>query len=226
MKEKLVLLHGALGSASQMETIATCFNEFDIIIPDLPGHGTRSDENDFSIHAFAEDVIKKIKDLNDVHVFGYSMGGYVALYMAIHQPGLLRSVITLGTRLQWDPLVAENECRMLDPATVKEKVPAFAEELQKRHGNWEKVMKETAGLLRSIGNSNPVRNADYDNISIPVLLMLGDRDKMVTLDETIAAQQAIKGSSLSVLPGTPHPFEKTDPEMVAFMIKRFISGSR
>lgn len=46
--------------------------------------------------------------------------------------------------------------------------------------------------------------------------MLGDRDKMVTLDETVNAYKAIPGAALSVFPETPHPLEKVDVSRIVF----------
>lgn len=224
MQETLLLLHGALGSSAQMLPLRIFFdNEYNVLNPDLPGHGSKVDEDNFNINGFEDALIKTIEGTgNAVHIFGYSMGGYVALKLAADRPDLVKSIITLGTRLHWNPEVAEGECKMLNPEKVLEKVPAFAEELKARHGNWEKVMFRTAALLREIGSTNPLRNEHFYNISCPAFLMLGDRDKMVSLEETVRAYRMLSSGQMAVLPGTPHPFEKSDVNLVHFFIKRFI----
>ena len=54
--------------------------------------------------------------------------------------------------------------------------------------------------------------------------MLGDRDKMVSLEETTAVYKAIPHAALAVLPNTPHALEQTDPSLIAFFIHRFLGS--
>jgi hypothetical protein len=54
--------------------------------------------------------------------------------------------------------------------------------------------------------------------------MLGDRDKMVSLEETVTVSKQLPNASLAVLPQTSHPVEKADPVVLSFFIRRFICG--
>ena len=225
MDETIILLHGALGSSAQMKPLEKILEkDFKVINNNLPGHGLLGEESKFCINIFMEDVASRIPTGEKVFVFGYSMGGYVALKLGLEYPERIQGIITLGTQLKWNPEIAEKECRMLNPETVKIKVPAFAEELRKRHNNWENVMARTADLLRDIGNS-PLQSSDYSNINTLVQLMVGDQDKMVSIEETVDAFRNIPGARLAVLPGTPHPFEKADLELLQSLVKRYISSS-
>jgi len=69
---------------------------------------------------------------------------------------------------------------------------------------------------------NALQPEDYTSINIPSLLLLGDRDKMVTADETIAVSQQLPAAQFSLLPNTPHPFEQVDISVLAQTIKDFI----
>jgi hypothetical protein len=52
--------------------------------------------------------------------------------------------------------------------------------------------------------------------------MIGDGDKMVGRDETIATFQLLPNAQLAILPATPHPIEQADSSMIAYHIQRFV----
>ena len=152
------------------------------------------------------------------------MGGYVALLFAKKYPQRVDRIITLATKLYWDETTAAKEIKMLQPETIEEKLPAFAAELEKRHAplNWKEQLLQTQQLLTNLGKQNSLDITDYKNILTPCLLMLGDRDKMVTLDETVNVYHALQNGMLAVLPQTSHPIEKADPLLLKFYMERFL----
>ncbi len=80
-----ILLHGALGSAAQLETLQAQMPESqDAVALDFPGHGSASSTEPFSMRLFADSVLKFMDEKNaaQADIFGYSMGGYVALWLA------------------------------------------------------------------------------------------------------------------------------------------------
>ena len=224
----LLLLHGALGSSAQMAPLADILREkFTIHTLDLPGHGGTA-ANEFSIESFAGFTAAycKEKGLEKISLFGYSMGGYVGLSLAKQQPHLIERIMTLATKFHWDPPTAQRETAMLQPHIIEEKIPQFAATLRERHAptDWKLVLQQTAGMLTEMGSRNPLRDEDLAALTIPVLITIGDRDKMVGMDETIAAYKKIRGAQLAVLPGTPHPFEGADMHLLAFFIHRFFGN--
>ena len=72
--------------------------------------------------------------IQTIDIFGYSMGGYVALWLARFYPDRVGKIFTLGTKLKWNDEEAEKEIKMLNPEKVELKVPAFAQQLAERHG--------------------------------------------------------------------------------------------
>jgi len=223
----LLLLHGALGSASQLASLAAELkDQFTVHTPDFPGHGGSAAE-EFSISSFAQFTAGycKEKGLGQVSIFGYSMGGYVACYLARHHPELVQGIVTLATKFHWDPPTAQRETALLQPAVIEEKIPKFAATLRARHapGDWKDLLHQTAAMLTDMGNRNPLTVADLEAITVPVLVTLGDRDKMVSFDETLAAYRKLKNAQLAVLPGTPHPLEGVDPSWLALLIRRFLN---
>jgi pimeloyl-ACP methyl ester carboxylesterase len=151
------------------------------------------------------------------------MGGYVGMYLACRHAPRIHKLATLATKFHWDPVIARQEIQMLDPDKIVQKVPAFAKTLEQRHqpNDWKIVLQNTASLLMSLGDKPALPPDAYPVITIPTLLLLGDRDKMVNLDETLHVFKSIPGAQLGILPGTPHPIEQVDTSMLACLLRRF-----
>lgn len=224
----LILLHGALGDATQLEPLkAELEGRFRCHLPELEGHGRTSTQHPYSIERFADNVRSYMDDrhLDHASIFGYSMGGYVALALA-GASNNIGSVATLATKLAWTPDVAAAETKRLNAAKIREKVPAYAALLERRHaecGGWEPVLSRTAALMTHLGASPVVDDALLTRIRQPVRLMVGDRDAVVSVDETARAAKTIPNGQLAVLPLTPHPFEQTDPRRVATLLRDFFA---
>ena len=105
----------------------------------------------FSIPHFANDVLRFMNE-NKIEVpsiFGYSMGGYVGSYIAKHFPQRVEKLITLATKFNWDEKIAAREIKFLDVETIEQKIPVFAEDLQRRHApqDWKLVIEKTRQML-------------------------------------------------------------------------------
>ncbi len=227
--QHIILLHGALGNKDQLHPLAKMLNgSFLVHSFNFSGHGGRPfPDIAFSIPLFAEEILEYMKETNidQADIFGYSMGGYAALHLAKHYPHKINRLITLATKFHWDDKTAAREVKMLDAKTIQEKVPAFAAQLQQRHApnDWLTLLDKTKELLIGLGQQNALQLNDYTYISTPALILLGDRDKMVTLEETTAVYKQLPNAQLGVLPGTPHAFEQVKVSFLAEMITRFIT---
>jgi pimeloyl-ACP methyl ester carboxylesterase len=225
--EPLILLHGALGAATQLEALmAALSHQYEIHSFNFSGHGGRELPADgIQMEDLSNELVQWISDkgLIKPHVFGYSMGGYAAMLACKQHPGLLGKLATLATKWHWDMATAAKETKMLQPDIVAAKVPAFAASLAQRHAptDWKALMKATADMMCQLGEAPPLQAADFTTIDIPCLLLLGDRDKMVSWEETNAVYQQLPKAHMAVLPGTPHPLEQVDVTLLAYMLQRF-----
>lgn len=61
----------------------------------------------------------------------------------------------------------------------------------------------------------------YPEIDIPILILLGDGDKMVTLDETVNVYKLLPNAQFGVLPNTPHPIEQVNVKMLLMFFRSF-----
>ncbi|WP_212000466.1 alpha/beta fold hydrolase [Chitinophaga sp. HK235] len=226
-KLPILLLHGALGAGIQFQALAAQLEPYyDVHIINFSGHGdVPFSTNGFSIHVFAAEVLEYLdrQQLDFVHVFGYSMGGYVAMYLARHYPEKIGRVMTLATKYNWNEATASNEVKQLDPVLIEEKVPGFARILQERHvsNDWKEVVSRTAQLITELGHQSLLKQQDFAQVASPCMLLLGDRDNMVSFSETIEVYKSLPEAQLTILPDTAHPLEKADVPLLAYFIKRF-----
>lgn len=226
--EHIILLHGAIGASDQVRALADKLSaNYKVHTPDLAGHGGRAIPNEpFSIQLFAANVLDYMKTngLDKASIFGYSMGGYVGMYLASRHRERINKVVTLATKFHWDELVSAKEVQTLDPDKMEQKIPAFADMLKNRHTpeQWRYVLMKTREMMVNLGNDNTLKPDHFKAIEIPTLIMLGDRDRMVTLDETLNVFRSLPKAQMAMLPNTPHPMEQVDADMIAYFVHKFI----
>ena len=225
--KNLLLLHGALGDKSQFDLLIPSLSNFRPEAIDFTGHGSRSEDTGFGIQSFAKDVISWLdnQQIDKTDIFGYSMGGYVALWLKLLYPERIGRVMTLATKFNWTPESAKTETRFLDPERIEQKVPAFAKKLATTHGDdkWKQLLHNTAAMMTDLGNKPMLNNLELGSISGKVLISVGDMDGMVSLEESIEAYRWVPEASFLVLPGTVHPIEKANTTDLAYHINRFFS---
>ncbi|GAB3824753.1 alpha/beta fold hydrolase [Pontibacter rugosus] len=226
--ENILLLHGALGSAAMLEQLKQALQEsFMVYTFDFSGHGGKPLlQAHFTMEQLAQEVLVFLDEhqIRDTHIFGYSMGGYAALSMALQHPARIRSIFTLATKFAWSAEAAEKETSLLSPDKIEEKVPQFAATLAQRHApqDWKQLVRATARLMLQLGQ-HPILTAEtLPQIQLPVQVAVGDRDNMVTTEETRWAYCLLPNARLQVMPGTRHPFETLSAQDISIHIRQFI----
>src|SRR5215831_13973127 len=151
--QHLILLHGAIGSKDQLQNLSHLLErDYRVYSLNFSGHGSENiPDRSFSIQLFADDLLRFMhqNNIERTNIFGYSMGGYVGMYIAKHHPEKILKLITLATKFYWDEPTALKEIKMLSPETIEQRIPTFAEELAKRHvpNDWKIVLKKSAEML-------------------------------------------------------------------------------
>lgn len=222
----LILLHGALGHSDLFNPYLNALSEsFNVYTPLFSGHGnTEPPTNGITIEKYIQELREFIeeKNLEDVYIFGHSMGGYVALCYALENPEKINSVMTLGTKFDWTEEQALKESKMLNPDIIIEKIPKYAELLESQHGSkWTKLLPAIAEMMISLGKNPPLTDEVLKNIEIPVQIMVGDQDNMVTIEESIGVCRKLTKGKLAILPNTKHTLEKVRPDLLLNLIEDF-----
>jgi len=225
--QNLLILHGALGAKSQFKGwVVHLKDHFTLHLLDFEGHGSRPmPDRPFRIPHFAENVAAYLseKRLTGMDIFGYSMGGAVALYLAKTQPELVGRIFTFATKFDWNPRTAAHETKFLDQEKILKKVPDFAKMLETRHfaADWREVLARSSDMMVDLGRENALKETDLQSITHTIRMGIGDRDEMVTLEDTISTYRKFSEAQLFVMPDTPHPLEKIDIKRIARQIREF-----
>ena len=192
------------------------------------GHGGTTETKDFSIDLFTDNVHAFIRshNLKEIYIFGYSMGGYVALNLEHKYPGSAQKIITLGTKFDWSPAFAAKEVKMLNPDKIEEKYQNLPIILAQLHGpeNWKNVVLQTGNLMRDLGNQPLLNDQALGSIQTEVVVMLGGLDTMVTQQESKYVSNLLPSSTLKEIPDFPHQIEKVNKEQLASLIIDIINN--
>jgi len=223
----LILIHGALGHSSNFEPYEAFLSKhFRIHKMLLYGHGGSSIPDE-GLHV--ELYVQQIKDyiethqLQDIHFFGYSLGGYVAMCYAFHHPEKVASILTLAVKLDWNIEAANKETASLNPELIQTKAPKFAQQLAALHGenNWAALLKGMSQLMLRLAENPLLKQQQYEALKMPVQIMVGDKDAMVSIHETLTASKHMPNATFAVLPNTKHPFDTVRTDLLLALMKDF-----
>ena len=224
--QKLLLLHGALGSAENFKELREMLADYEIHSLNFGGHGGNAIPEQLAIPVFGQEVLDYLdqNQIKKIHIFGYSMGGYVGLYIARNFPERVEKLMTLATKLQWTIDGAANNASLLNPEIIKQKVPKYAALLENLHGkNWEVLLHKTAEMMHQLGAHPTLGTEDFPAITIPVLIAVGDNDMMVGIEESVNAYRLLSNGQFLVLPNTPHPIEKVNISELAHQLRNYFN---
>ena len=167
---------------------------------------------------FSLDLLHQIeaKSWQKVSVFGYSMGGYLALMMASQKSELFDKIVTLGTKLDWNEEIGKAQSMILNPDVMESKVPKYTAYLDSLHTafSWREVVHATAKLLVDLGANPPLKPEVLQQVQTSCVLCLGDEDKMVTEAESRMACSNLVDARFRILEHTPHPLEKVNSQVL------------
>ena len=220
----VLILHGALGSASQLEPERKSLEQLGLHAHTLnfSGHGGEPFQQTFGIEQFSDDILRYMNthQLDVVDIFGYSMGGYVALWFAKNQPGRVGKIITLGTKFDWNIESASREVKKLNPEKILEKIPAFARILEHRHAphDWKMLLQKTNHMMMELGELPMLTEEIVKQIFHPVLICLGDQDDMADRSYSERVASFLPHGTFQLLENTPHPIERVELKRISTII--------
>jgi len=196
----LFFLHGyTLSSKSWKPYVPDFENEYEIYLVDLTGHG-RSDafKTDLSIKSVANDVNSLVQylKLERIKAIGFSFGGDVLFQLALINPSLIESMITVGAVGTW----SINDFPDYQNTFTYENRSNF-KWLMGAHGSDEKVK----ALLEQFKNYTiKVSDEELQSISTEVLIIMGDDDEGMDFEELARVKKNLPNSDIWILPNVSH----------------------
>lgn len=211
---KVLLLHGALGAAKQMEGIRDLFPNAEVKSLDFLSHGYATQEPLLTMDLLQEQLDYFLEEqgwTKDVICFGYSMGGYVAMLHESRKVGTFSKIYTLGTKMDWSPEGALKEVKFLDPDVIEAKVPKFKLLLESYHGDqWRNTLGAVAHLMLNLGDAPKLTSMVLGKVGCPVYVHRGSKDKMVSAEECQQLVSDLPNASYTELEDQDHPIEMVD----------------
>jgi len=200
----------------------------DVFAPDLIGQGGRPLPERFTIEGMAKDVIAQMdaRDLTRTYLFGYSSGGYLALYLARHFPERFTAISALAVKYVFDARTVAHWTHLANPERIRELNPVNGrmDELVRTHHpqDWVTIVELTGEYFKELGRKTPLSIEDLRAIRHPVMLFASDNDQVVPLDEATALNGTLPNSRLVVFKGQSHPFKVVPVAAVARALTNWI----
>lgn len=218
----LILIHGALGSAQEMLPIVPFFEKnYTVHCYEIPGHGARKTELEkYTLTEIVDDFRAYISEIGDSLVFGFSLGGYLALTASLQGEKRITGVVTLGTKVKWSLEEAKNEVQNLDLDFLQTKAAPFYTYLKELHGeHLESLCEATGKFMLDLGVNPPLGTSVVSKIKIPVRMGRGGKDRMVDSESTKELVDAMTFGFYTEIPSFSHPIGFLKSNHVA----RFVS---
>lgn len=212
-QDALLLLHsGGLHSGEWQGHWAKLGAHFRLICPDLPGHGKTllPADHGLTVEYIAQSVLNLLDHLalERVHVCGSSLGGAVALWLAVHHPERLRHCIVYRMSYRKTEIGYQETRKIATPEYWRGYgLEAWMSKIHTPQGGneaWKEVIARVARVLLPGESAYQISLQDLSSIQSPVLLIAGDRDPIAPLQDLFTMQCNIPQAALWLIPNASH----------------------
>ena len=251
----LILLHGFTGSSQNWNPILPSLTpHFQILALDILGHGRSASPSDlprYQMANIAADIVALLNLLDQqtdqpAHLLGYSMGGRLAIYLAVHYPKRFSSLILESASPGLKTEAEREERRQQDNALAdrieREGIEAFVDfweslalwDSQKQLSpeiranlRQQRLQNNPLGLansLRGMGTGvQPSLWHKLPEITIPVLLLTGELDrKFCAIGEEMAT--LLPQAKHITISGSGHTIHLEKPTQYSQTVASFLEN--
>jgi pimeloyl-ACP methyl ester carboxylesterase len=204
--EPLILLHGFGGCSQDWSPLINDWSaNFQLIIPDMRGHGRSSNPSSVFRHRDSAADIFALLDHLGVGTFkglGVSGGGNVLLHLATLQPARVQAMV-LVSATSYFPAQARPLMRQYPNSLTEQDW----EMMRKRHPGGDQQIKTLLASTASFADSYDDMNFTppyLSTIQARTLIVQGDRDPLYPVDISVEMAKAIPQSSLWIIPNGGH----------------------
>lgn len=233
--EPLLILHDELGHVAWQKWHEALAAHRRLIMPVAPGfRGERAKwmRNVTDLSRFYGRVLREQK-LGAIDVIGFSFGGWVAAEMAANDPAQFRKMVLVapfgikpptGVILDMYIVTTAEYLRssVCDPSSVEEFGPLFNAASPAIIESWEDARIETAQLAWEPYMHNPALGQHMRGVTVPTLILWGDKDAILPESAARAYAGAIPGAKLEIFKNCGHRPEIERRKEFTDTLNRFI----
>ena len=221
--QTMILVHGYIAEAGNWFSVAPeLMKRYNLVIPDMPGHGDSDPLTDkLSPVDLIDGIMKLIVEKSEnekVILVGHSLGGWISVLATLKTDGRVSALILENSA----GLKTDMPERLLLPKDVdsaKELLHVlFGKEAPELPDFMYKEIIRYVAQKRFINLYQGITD-DYfldrklKNISIPVYLIWGGEDNMFNKDYALRFKKALRKGKLFILEGTGHCMHCTKPSL-------------
>ncbi len=229
----LLFIHGAGGNKNHwINQFDGLKNDFNVIVTELPGHGTSSPQGTNRVERYAEDVATVIDAVAPAPpvVIGHSMGGAICQTLALDFPSMLSGLVLIGTG-----------CRLKVLSSILDGLLTNFEETVSMINRYafskftdEDIVQE--GTLEMVKTPPSVLHGDFlacdrfnlcnriSEITHPTLILCGEDDQLTPVKYSQFLLEKIPNATLKTFPRAGHMVMVEMPAEINTAIREFASS--
>jgi esterase len=241
----VVLLHGLFGAGGNLRALAVALQDrFAVFSPDLPNHGRSGWLRNPDLPTMAQ----RLRDwmdaqgLSSVHLVGHSLGGKVAMQLALSDPLRVRSLVvadiapvayaahheSVFSALQ---AVAAGRCRSREEAATL--MASYLQEEAVIQFLLTSLQRDGEGIMRWRFDLQGIRSGYASLLAAPrggqsypgpVLFIKGGSSEYIQEQHLPAIKAFFPAASIRVMPGCGHWLHAEKPQLFNGIVARFLAA--
>jgi pimeloyl-ACP methyl ester carboxylesterase len=226
-----------MGSGAHWRPYADLFAHHRVIIPDARDHGrtafTEIDLTRTNPHCLADDVVALMDALEKAALYGRSAGGNTALQVVRRYPERVKSLIVCGRNHHESEetqatlmAMGVDGPRKVNLARGQQVVPHLIAEWQQTHAqfedHWLRLLERRPHAMFNPPLLMPPE--ELAAIAAPTLVIWGDRDQFLSVEQAVAVYRALPNAQLAVIPNADHFVTRTHRAQFGQLMADFLSA--
>jgi len=229
----IFLIHGAGGRAELFNSqLRSLDQEFNACALELPGHGDTPGPGLDRVEAYASWAAAQIDKSGaaPVAVLGHSLGGAVAVTVALERPDLLTGLILLGTgaRLRVLPAILDGLVDRFGDTVNMIVEFAYGQGVSPQEKALGIEQMKAVGPRTLLGDFTACNTFDLSDslgeIKVPTLVLTGEADRLTPVKYGQYLADHITQARFQVIPGAGHLAMVERPEEVSAAVAEFLRG--